>query len=371
MRVGHFVSFDGVEPGMEARVSGHVKVPLLGARAQQRNGLHVELITTRLQPGKVLGIDRDPLMPWHQLSLLRAESGQLRHFPRLVRELVGLAHEREYDVLHVWGFSRHAEMAGLASLLGMRIPVVATLFAPPESAPSRVRRILWSQLAAVLVTTETTRLALAGVGIDASLVRHGTTRDLVGEASPMTWQSPRRRVLFWRELTHMNGGDVAVDAFRLLAPRHSSVTFTFALRRSGEIEVEIPEAREANIEVVRAPYPRGQSLADLVGESLCIALPFRSLSMNPQLAVIESLAAGVPVITTDVASNREFVFPGVTGTLIPADDVGALVAAIDEMLADRGRAQQMGKGAADLMQSWNWDAFARQLEEAYLDVRPQ
>ena len=59
----------------------------------------------------------------------------------------------------------------------------------------------------------------------------------------------------------------------------------------------------------------------------------------PRVAV-EAIAAGVPVVATDVGGTREIVVPGATGWLAPARDVAALAARVLEVVADptlRGR----------------------------------
>ncbi len=64
-------------------------------------------------------------------------------------------------------------------------------------------------------------------------------------------------------------------------------------------------------------------------------------------ASLEALAAGLPVVVTDVGGTAEQVINGVTGRLVPRGDVAALSEAIVELarnparrvqLADKGRA---------------------------------
>ena len=63
------------------------------------------------------------------------------------------------------------------------------------------------------------------------------------------------------------------------------------------------------------------------------------------LAVLEALAAGLPVITTAVAALPEAVVDGVSGRIVPADDPAALAAAICELEGDASLRRTMGRAA--------------------------
>ena len=59
------------------------------------------------------------------------------------------------------------------------------------------------------------------------------------------------------------------------------------------------------------------------------------------LAVVEALAAGVPVVATDAGGIRELVRDGHTGA-VTAPDVDSLAAALEAVLADPARAVELG-----------------------------
>ena len=60
-------------------------------------------------------------------------------------------------------------------------------------------------------------------------------------------------------------------------------------------------------------------------------------------AVLESMAAGLPVVATDVGGNREAIIDGETGFLAPSHDPSALADRILRLLADRSLAKRMGR----------------------------
>ena len=61
--------------------------------------------------------------------------------------------------------------------------------------------------------------------------------------------------------------------------------------------------------------------------------------------VLESMAAGVPLLTTAIPPNREAVEDGVHGLLVPVGDLEATAAALRRLLDDRRLARNLA-GAA-------------------------
>jgi glycosyltransferase involved in cell wall biosynthesis len=60
-------------------------------------------------------------------------------------------------------------------------------------------------------------------------------------------------------------------------------------------------------------------------------------------SVIEAMAAGVPVVATDIPACRELVIEGETGLLVPVRDAAALAGAIARLAADAGVRRRMGE----------------------------
>ena len=63
--------------------------------------------------------------------------------------------------------------------------------------------------------------------------------------------------------------------------------------------------------------------------------------------ILESMAAGLPVVATDVGGNREAILDGITGWLIPHKDPGALAAKIIDLLRDPAKAKEWGIGGRE------------------------
>ena len=117
------------------------------------------------------------------------------------------------------------------------------------------------------------------------------------------------------------------------------------------------------------PYEDGISLPKLLLESLCVVMPIRHMTIDPQLVIAETLASGVPIITTDQQSNSEIVIEGKTGFLVPLGDVEATAAALNTMLSNPEGALEMGRKAKeDISTRWNWDSYASEIADIYREV---
>jgi glycosyltransferase involved in cell wall biosynthesis len=178
----------------------------------------------------------------------------------------------------------------------------------------------------------------------------------------------KKSVLFWRNAGYENGADLAIQSFRKLAPRFPHIRFVFAVRPHDRYEQDLLQlSREfSNIDVHLYPYANGITLSRLLDEALFVIQPFRRLSINPQMSILETLYAGVPVIATEIESNHEVVQDGQTGLLIAPNDELSLSAAIERLLSDASLLGRLARNARPLTEAkWNWRSFGRQLAEVY------
>ena len=96
------------------------------------------------------------------------------------------------------------------------------------------------------------------------------------------------------------------------------------------------------------------------------AAPSRLDSESFGVAVIEAGACGLPVVVSDAGGLPEVVLDGVTGLVVPRDDVPALQAALKRLVLDAGLRARMGVAArAHVAREYEWDACVDRMVGCY------
>ncbi|MCG8462337.1 MAG: glycosyltransferase family 4 protein [Holophagales bacterium] len=90
---------------------------------------------------------------------------------------------------------------------------------------------------------------------------------------------------------------------------------------------------------ITGPLPREETWKHYA-EAEIYCLP--SLYEGFPLAILEAMAAGLPVVATDVSGNPEAVDDGATGLLVPRLDSAELAEALCKLIADPARRRRMG-----------------------------
>jgi len=99
-------------------------------------------------------------------------------------------------------------------------------------------------------------------------------------------------------------------------------------------------------------------------------LPSRSEGFSN--AIIEAMAASLPVVATDVGGNAEAVKTGETGYIVPAENADALAAALDILLTDPQKARQMGAAGRRLVEeNFTTAAMMRRIVAKYETIAKQ
>lgn len=106
-------------------------------------------------------------------------------------------------------------------------------------------------------------------------------------------------------------------------------------------------------------------LRNLLARSIASVVPSRWYENQP-MTILESFAASVPVIASDLGGMPELVRDEVDGLVVPHDDPSALVAALRRLDGDRALAHNMGlRARARLAEHFSAAAHLRGISEVY------
>ncbi|MFJ8944521.1 glycogen synthase [Streptomyces sp. NPDC102395] len=222
-------------------------------------------------------------------------------------------------------------------------------------------------------------------GIDTALYRpdHGTDA-----LSRIGLDPDRPFVLFVGRITRQKGVPHLLRAARRIDPA-AQVVLCAGAPDTPEIDREFRELFE---ELSRSRdgvhwIPRMLPRPDVI-QLLTHAAVFVCPSVYEPLGIVnlEAMACGTPVVASRVGGIPEVVEDGVTGVLVPPDGVDAvhgaadggasfeagLVAALDAVLGDPGRARRMGEaGRVRAVEQFGWDAVARRTVRLYDEILKQ
>ena len=98
-----------------------------------------------------------------------------------------------------------------------------------------------------------------------------------------------------------------------------------------------------NVHVHHGLTPNSPALRKLYAEASVFALPTRGDCYS--LASIEAMAAGLPVVLSEVGGTGDVIRDGETGFLIRPGDGSALAARLDQLVSEPVARQQMGRAA--------------------------
>jgi phosphatidylinositol alpha-mannosyltransferase len=89
------------------------------------------------------------------------------------------------------------------------------------------------------------------------------------------------------------------------------------------------------------------------------------------LVLVEAMAAGRPVVTSDIPGYREVVRHEVEGLLVPPGDEEGLAAALLRLLADKEQQERMGRNGRERAASFAWNRVAAEVLAYYNELGEQ
>jgi glycosyltransferase involved in cell wall biosynthesis len=178
--------------------------------------------------------------------------------------------------------------------------------------------------------------------------------------------------------------DPVVGMVACFKPQKAPVDFVEVANR---VVKEVPEARfllagdgELRGEIEdRIRYFRLEDSVRLLGWRRDIASLIRSFNVLALTSLWEGLprvfpqamAAGIPIVATDVDGAKEAVEHGVTGYLVEPHDVQRMAEHIVRLLKDPRKAALMGQRAKERVGEFDSGKMVKQQEELYLQLVPQ
>ncbi len=223
----------------------------------------------------------------------------------------------------------------------------------------------------VITPSEVTARRLRARGIEPVVVRNGA--DVPAAPAPPPPDAPERYLLYFGALQPWQGVDTALRAFARLQDLEGLelVICASVHQRRAKPYRRLAEKLAIDHRVRWHAALSEDELAPWREHALLSLAPLRDCSRNAvqgcaPLKILESMAAGVPVVASDLPAVRELMTDGEHGRLVAPDRPGELARAIRVLLDFPERRARMGAAArARVAGHLSWDASVAQLRDLY------
>jgi glycosyltransferase involved in cell wall biosynthesis len=187
--------------------------------------------------------------------------------------------------------------------------------------------------------------------------------DLVPPARRLQGSSKERVLLAMGRLVPQKGFDLLLSAFSTIAQHHPA--WKLDILGEGPLLGELQEqAKSLNLEdrvhfcgAVADPFSK------LFAADLFV---FSSRFEGFGMALAEAMACGLPAVSFDCPEGpASIIRDGVDGVLVPAEDVGALAAALDRLMRDPQERQRLAARAPEVRQRFSVESVLPLWQEIF------
>lgn len=156
------------------------------------------------------------------------------------------------------------------------------------------------------------------------------------------------------------------DALRSVAPQISGLTMTFAGCGVPPEVVQQFFGTELASRIIVRPVVAAERMQELYAEHDIFLFP--SLMEGLPSVLLEAMATGMPVITTETCGMPDVVESDFNGLLIPPGNSPAMAEGILRIAESVELRKRLGEAARETMKRYTWKRAARQLEALYRHI---
>lgn len=287
---------------------------------------------------------------------------------RRVRELLRVF---EPDVVHA--HEPLTPSTSMQAVLNSRAPVVATFHAHLDRSrlmelTAPLLRMVWRRIDAAIAVSEAAAGFLArAIAGEVEIVPNGVEVERFADPGPAAvGLPPGRRILWVNRLDPQKGFPVMIRAFDRLAGRLGDVVLVVAGDGRDRSAADGLAKTVRRRLVMLGPVPHEDLPAYHAGADVFVSPALGQESFG--IVLVEAMAAGVPVVATDIPGYREVIRPDTNGLLVPPGDWEALADALERLLGDEELAARLSDAGRERASAYSWEAVLPKIEAIYRRV---
>jgi glycosyltransferase involved in cell wall biosynthesis len=199
-----------------------------------------------------------------------------------------------------------------------------------------------------------------------STVYNGLDLTAWDRTSPVGGNSRKIHVTTAGNIRRVKGHDIFIRAAAAVIDRFPDTIFSIAGEVLDPHYFEELQALVVELKLGHHFHFAGgvANLKEYLSSADIFVLPSRSEGFSN--AIIEAMAASLPVVATDVGGNAEAVKEGQSGFIVPPENPEALAAAISRLLADMPLAAVMGTaGKTIVSENFTTEAMMKRITGIY------
>lgn len=169
-------------------------------------------------------------------------------------------------------------------------------------------------------------------------------------------------------LIHYKGHKEIIEAARRVKDRFPGVRFVFVGRDGGMLDTLKTQVAQCGVEKEILFLGSRQDIPALLRVfDIQVLASYEEGFSN---VILEGMAAGKPIVATDVGGNGEAIVDGETGILVKPRDPAGLAEAIVRLLGDADLRQRMGKaGRARVQQFFSCERLIADMDSLYASIQ--
>nr|MBA3524173.1 glycosyltransferase family 4 protein [Geodermatophilaceae bacterium] len=275
----------------------------------------------------------------------------------------------EFDVLHV-----HEPAAPSLSLLACMLasgPVVATVHAASTrlfwlAASQGVLQPFMERISGrIAVSDLARRQQVEHLGGDAVVIPNGVDVASYRRAAPLPGYPREGGTVGFigRYDEPRKGMPLLIEAMATLAADRPDLTLLVAGRGDAEDFLdELPAVLRSRVRLLGVlPEPEKASLL----RSIDVYCAPNTGGESFGVILLEAMAAGAPIVASDLDAFSRVLDDGRAGVLVPVGDAAALAAALGGLLDDPARRASLAQAGAEVVAEYDWPVVAQQIVAVY------